>query len=510
MLLVIWAFSPLGAQAILRLLDTRLESVIHPVSVIYFDDQRATYKNSVEYLEGTASDDGINRNIFGNLAILYNILVTAPKSVKIDSMDPWGNLRIPFMDPAVPEGWANTSTDPLDIRHSSLAGVPVDYGNVENSSFSLESTYIQLDCRNVTRFPAIGPNGPLRTSRSNMTSPSTANRIYPNGSWYGYDYSRGTGRASSAQWCIAVDRFIDSFWSNSTERLKVPAEMANETGIEVASTNLLLKLGLRQDDWIKRTFDEEEYTCQVAQKYVESKVSCLRPNGQRLCKVVAQRPSQQNYASEFITRLSSPRVFNFISRELPLTTGKATDGVLDPSIYYLKDPTFEDVSTGAEVHLGDLDPHQVGIRLSQLINTYISLSQLSGLITNGSSNGNAIEPNITIPGESSELSDVFTISTLWLGLCLLSSLILLSGGVMSVVFTHLADGPEVLGSVSTVVRNSRYIDLPSSMSWMDGSDITYQIKEMRIKYGFTREVSGEEPVVAVGHEYQTANIKDTA
>ncbi|KAJ0267581.1 hypothetical protein COL940_014238 [Colletotrichum noveboracense] len=92
--------------------------------------------------------------------------------------------------------------------------------------------------------------------------------------------------------------------------------MANETGIEVASTNLLLKLGLRQDDWIKRTFDEEEYTCQVAQKYVESK---------------GVAPDDR----------------------------KATDGVLDPSIYYLKDPKFEDVLTRAEVHLGDLDPHQV-------------------------------------------------------------------------------------------------------------------------------------------------------
>ena len=37
LLVLVWAFSPLGGQSLLRMLDLRLNTVVHPSAITYFD-----------------------------------------------------------------------------------------------------------------------------------------------------------------------------------------------------------------------------------------------------------------------------------------------------------------------------------------------------------------------------------------------------------------------------------------------------------------------------------------
>ncbi|KAF4941427.1 hypothetical protein CGCF245_v001568 [Colletotrichum fructicola] len=519
-LFLVWACSPLGAQAFLRMMDTSLVPDPSPVDIAYFDTQ-APLADGVSSGQGSSVVDSLNRPKLASLATLYTILVGTPKANKIDAMDLWGNVRIPYLSADADSTWRSISNNPEEVEYSSLAGVPVHYAGTGNATFSLESSYIRLVCPNATKFPAsdIAKGTANRTAKANVTTDYMTEE-YPNGTWRGYDYQRGSGGYISTQWGIAIDRFVDLYWITHGKEGQgwdwMPAYadngslavFSNETGIDAGPTKFLLRMALAQPQITKKNRDNLEISCDITQKYVESRVSCSYPAGQRSCRVSEQRLSQKIHAPEQITQLSFPRSFDFFAGEMPVATGRDMTGFIDPTLYYLKDPTYENISSGTAVLMDELDTSKVGARFGQLLNTYLTLSQVSSTIANTSAEADAVfRPNITFIGESSTLLETYVISKLWISLCLLSAVVLLAGGILSVVFIHLTHGPEILGYVSTTIRNSKYIDLPSSTTWLDGSELTNELKKLRIRYGFIRDES-RQPIMAVGHEEETARIKD--
>lgn len=75
-------------------------------------------------------------------------------------------------------------------------------------------------------------------------------------------------------------------------------------------------------------------------------------------------------------------------------------GFIDPTLYYLKDPTYENISSGTAVLMDELDTSKVGARFGQLLNTYLTLSQVSSTIANTSAEADAVfQPNVTFTGE---------------------------------------------------------------------------------------------------------------
>ncbi|CAI0644866.1 unnamed protein product [Colletotrichum noveboracense] len=519
-LFLVWACSPLGVQAFLRMMDTSLVPDPSPVDIAYFDTQ-APLADGVSSGQGSSVVDSLNRPKLASLATLYTILVGTPKANKIDAMDLWGNVRIPYLSEDADSTWRSISSNPEEVEYSSLAGVPVHYAGTGNATFSLESSYIRLVCPNATKFPAsdIAKGTANRTAKANVTTDYMTEE-YPNGTWRGYDYQRGSGGYISTQWGIAIDRFVDLYWITHGKEGQgwdwMPAYadngslamFSNETGITAGPTKFLLRMALAQPQITKKNRDNLEISCDITQKYVESRVSCSYLAGQRSCRVIEQRLSQKTHAPEQITQLSFPRSFDFFAGEMPVATGRDMTGFIDPTLYYLKDPTYENISSGTAVLMDELDTSKVGARFGQLLSTYLTLSQVSSTIANTSTEADAVfQPNITFIGESSTLLETYVISKLWISLCLLSAVVLLAGGILSVVFIHLTHGPEILGYVSTTIRNSKYIDLPSSTTWLDGSELTDELKKLRIRYGFIRDES-RQPIMAVGHEEETAWIKD--
>ncbi|KAF6824630.1 hypothetical protein CMUS01_10157 [Colletotrichum musicola] len=472
-LLCVWVFSPLGAQAILRMLDSTPSINPNPAVISYFDT-RAPVPSWLALTQGSDTADGPIRPTVATIATLYTCLVGTPKANKVDTMDLWGNVRISFLAPVADDAWRDVSNISAD-GYSSLTGVPIHYLGNGNATFSLESSHAYLTCPNATKFPA---NGSLRAalgniSEANVTSfpPGETTR---NGTWRGATYNRVGSR--STQWGFAVDRFIDTSWrskgAGNNDRVYWtdevddfwtggPSLFSNEEGIDAVPTRLLLRMLLRQPSRAMKTLDSIEIFCDITQQYVESRVECSQ-----------------------------------------------TGDFIDPSLYYLKDPTFENVSAGSEVFLDELDISKVEIRFGQLLNTYIALSQLYEAIASTRDEAKAVfEPNITFTGEASTLVETFVVSRLWIILSLLAAVVLLTGGILSVVITHLTYGPEILGYVSTTIRNSKFIDLPSTTTWLDGTELTNEMKTTRIRYGFIRDAVGE-PVVAVGHEEGTERIKN--
>ncbi|KAF5524290.1 hypothetical protein CGCA056_v005299 [Colletotrichum aenigma] len=531
-LIFIWAFSPLGGQSILRMLSSRFIPEFSTTDLTYFDTGANNQLNTLP-VASTASIVAIaNAGVLGYLATVYASFVAQPDSIQVDTMDHWGNVKIPFLDQNAPNNWTEISHNSQQIQYSSLAGIPLQYSTVGNVTFAVESSYVHLDCNNITKFPISFPQDYM----TNITSGFWANsHTYsdnilkaPNGTWRGVK-NHVNNTQNLTTWAIALDRFVDPFWADQevqnarlAEKLNTTDVQAdvrdglrlfmNETGIEAGEANLLLQIIIPSIKPTRTPETKLEAVCGVTQRYVESRVNCtyVPTSGRHTCAVVAQRPSQQPHAPEAISILSLPHLFYYISKEFPLAaTGRPLGGFPDFSIQYLKDPTFKELSSSPDVSLDDLPDDKIGIRLNQLLNTYLMLSQQELQITSSTLGQTAsFEPNITISSEVSNLVEVFQVSALWVGFCLVSCLILLACGILSVVFTHLAHGPEVLGYVSTLVRDSKFMDLLMNTSWMDGTELTKELRSQRIRYGYTHHTMGGEPLMGVGYQADTEQIKD--
>ncbi|KAF6795448.1 hypothetical protein CSOJ01_13419 [Colletotrichum sojae] len=520
-LLCLWAFSPLGAQAILRMLGSTLSADTKPTIITYFDT-RAPPAGLIVLLHGVEGFAYRIKPTLATMATLYTSLVSTPKANKVGTMNLWGNVRIRFLVAGAKNLWRDVSSSSSD-DYSSLTGVPIHYLGNGNATFSLESSHAYLTCPNATKLPAL-PS--LRETVGNVSEAKVTEEFLgektPNGTWRGAAYGEGTNTRST-QWGFAVDRFVDTLWY--LERVEdykrvvywsheeddywtgFPTLFSNARGIDAAPTRLLLRMLLQQRDPNLKNLDKLEIFCDITQQYVESFIECSYLRGQRTCKVIRQRPSQKTHVSEHIALLSFPWTHKFFSDELPLVTGRRMRGFIDPSLYYLKDPTFENISSGTWVLLGDVDTEKVGKRFGQLLNTYIALSQLDDSIATVNEAAMAFDPNITLTGEVSTLVETFVVSRLWIIVSVIAAVVLLAGGILSVVITHLTYGPEILGYVSTTIRNSKFIDLPSTTTWLDGTELTNEMNTTRIRYGFIRDAVAE-PVVAVGHEEGTERIKN--
>jgi hypothetical protein len=92
-LLSLWAISPLGGQAALRILETEAVKEITPTNVIYFNTD--TPSNLVSEIQ--TSVDTTFQWYYSNIGALYISTLFTPLSIKNSTMDLWGNAKIPIL-----------------------------------------------------------------------------------------------------------------------------------------------------------------------------------------------------------------------------------------------------------------------------------------------------------------------------------------------------------------------------------------------------------------------------
>ncbi|KAL0940025.1 uncharacterized protein CTRU02_206635 [Colletotrichum truncatum] len=530
LLLILWAFSPLGTQSLLRMTALRLEPDINPAGIAYFDSNSASYLTTWSRSRDDMTSKLQMTATFRSLGSLYTTLVMTSETVKQDTMDLWGHIKIPYMKQTLEEEWEDVPQDASAVDYSSLAGIPIK--NIYrgfNITFPLESSYLQLKCSNISNVlePAgnvinaeLVNNETLSRAVTSFKSGSNQSYVYeqPNGTWYGDRPTRNGSILTT--WSLALDRFVDPLWmgsngtgsskffetlnDNRSRYLNRPILFQNETGIEAGPTTLLFQAvsssSKSSADALLRAY------CSVTQKYVESRVNCSSTAGssRQNCSVTAQRPSRKPHAPENISQLSFPPVFNLVSQELPLTVGGSVSYQSEVSLYYLKDPTLKALGWNEEAFLTNITAEEIESRLGQLLNTYLLLGQLYLNIT-GDAENTILYNNITVPAVSSRLTLVFGVSQGWAALCLASSIVLLGAGILGVVYKHWAQGPEILGYASTVIRDSRYMNLQET-GQLDAAEISRNMMKQRIRYGVVQQRDGGEPLVGVGRQEDTLRM----
>ncbi|KAG9251024.1 uncharacterized protein F5Z01DRAFT_628340 [Emericellopsis atlantica] len=531
-LLLLWVFSPLGAQSILRMLLPQLSSRVQDSGVQYFDTRaKSLLSDYTASSAGSAISSQVAIDLFGTI---YTSLLLAPSVVKNDTMDLWGNVKIPLLpasSSSASSSWRELKQGDIP-RYSAMVGIPLLNVSEGNTSFTLESSYISLDCED------------LRTHTENETLEEVNSTVIqmwvyypyntiPNGTFQGYPTSRNiSGKLESAPWSLSVDRFVDSGWANGSwirrdtvpedeewaymERVQdSPAFMfEHDEDVDFGPVRLYFQAALSNQALLHE--DAVFSYCDIEQRYVESRVICERPpsNNRPSCRVNAQRDSQKAHPPSTITPLSFPQILQAFSKNMPLATGPNAGDIsnADITLQYMADPALRNLTLpgpGDAVRLQDTQRADFSQRFTEVLNSYLHVTQMfTNALGNEDPDGRRLSSNVTAPAKVETLVLEYHVRKEWAALCILACCVLLAAGVAGVVYAHVSVGPEILGFASTVVRDSKLVDMPVGAGARDGLELTVEMKQRRIRYGLTRRDGDLEPLLGVGEEDGTVRIGD--
>ncbi|CAH0016595.1 unnamed protein product [Clonostachys rhizophaga] len=530
-ILILWAMSPVGSQAILRLVEPRIAKSTTAGKVVYFDHLwNAVEGRLVMIGEGYETWDATTNGTIDMMNTLYGAMVLVPSSTKNSGMDLWGNVKIPRLSPDSTDEWQNITTV-SPVVYSSLLGIPVSNISAGNTTFNVESSYIDLECdqvevweRNPTGFmptpPSTTSQGYLNFTYLDSLSYANAGRVpqIGNGSFQGYDVKRGAN-VRQTSWSIGLDRFVDPDWSRRNYRADTPVHFENETDIDVGPTRLMFQAYMRAALGPTPVEHAGSY-CNVKQRYLESRISCEKtdPSARQNCTAVSQRWSHRYRINENLSILNWPYSFRFLTAYWPLSTGpkaSAATGTLsdqDILLQFLFDPTMENVrdtvdSRSPSLALQNISATDFSIRLSQAMNTYIQLRSMNFMSLNLQNADGGIKccvQTATSNGEVVRENIVFGISRVWSAFSMIACIILLAGGITSSVFAHLAVGPEILGYATSLMRKTT-LELPREKEGLEGTELAFELRNSRVRYGFS---TLEGAVMVVGAQDNVARIKD--
>ncbi|KAI9739348.1 MAG: hypothetical protein M1834_007561 [Cirrosporium novae-zelandiae] len=512
LVILLWCLSPLGAQSLLHVFSTTQIPIPSTANISYINSRAAV----------AAENPPLFGNWFSSFGALFSASLLAPMSVKQGPADIWGNVKIPFYSnlssSGEKQGWRNVSQS-NSIQYSSLFGIPLSGIPEGNSSFTLESTYLELNCTKINSLPlggpfTIRPEGPYVSYR-NVT----------------YDYP----------WAIGYKG------SYLPEKYKyLPSNISN-SAFDAGSLLYLDMTGYNNDTYVY---------CTPSQAYVESRINCTKATGSKNCSVIEQRLSTLPHLPTNLTRLSITGVIQEIGALLPNAT--AQFGFIDimQNYIYCQDPTFIQSKMISYVDKKEsrflrLPLQDFGPRLAQILNAFLysimygAIQYLTGAefkfqdpqeffslgtnvsgmirtrIVNGSSiainstknpeeidsmisNGTAI---ITMIGDVTNLRTVYVCSRHWVMALIISSSAMLATAIIGVVFNRKLTMPECLGYVSSLARESPYAPNLSGDPNLDGMQRARAMKNLKLRFGEVSNLADGTGWLAIGEVENVAHAK---
>jgi hypothetical protein len=487
-LLALWAMSPVGSQAVLRLVSPKLANGTSQITMPYFNaDKESVFASSV--INSAPSSAQIQSST--TITSMFVAAILSPSDIKTGTTDLWGNVKIPYsssLEPAAAGGWASPNDS---VVYSSLTGVPFAAVQVGSTEFTMESSYMELSCGNMGEMSTFNDLQPFDYDVDNVTYSSS------NGTYHGSNTSNTTfsSNTSTATWSLGMETFISpdfnkSLSLNSSSKscqpgdhsyIASPCYLRSLTDSQ-PGTLLFQSLDLPFDPnsgppTIRATY------CQVQQIYVESNITCVQSSSTRDCRVVAQRNSERSHAPSSITPLSFPEIFDAISLGLPRSFGATESGSKsDPSVFYLTNTSTQFiVNADGPASFANVPDDIFGQRLGQLLNTYYTLSQTNTLITERSPT--VLPDNITTTGTITTSEEIYSVSWAWFAFLFIATMLMLLAAIASLIFDRLTLNPEILGYTSSIVRDSKYVSLPTQGGPLDGLELTKKNRNFLLKMG---------------------------
>lgn len=248
------------------MLRTRLENDGRAAKLVYFDTNAQSHPCPIDYEAQIHYADNVTHEasvpVLGRvpfvsyIQMLFATVLLSSGQTESSSMDIWRKVKIPFLHPSAGSDWRRVSSagEVGSTHYTAFVGILVKTSFSANITFSLESSYTQLEALNVTRQPDYGNSYLYYDPLFTMGETSMDLDSMKNDTWYGFDLRPDSIIGS---WSIAASNFVDKYWRNSTLMEKrfgwidIPFDFGtiaaqrllmfkNETGIEVRPAKLLL------------------------------------------------------------------------------------------------------------------------------------------------------------------------------------------------------------------------------------------------------------------------------
>ncbi|KAH0537230.1 hypothetical protein FGG08_005972 [Glutinoglossum americanum] len=435
-IVLLWSLSPVGGQASLRLMTTANRSSTASIPLRYLDSSdAATMVTSFE-----SGDSAVRAKQM--IDALYVASILAPDSVQSSRMDIWGNLKIPSLESLNSSsldgnGWVSIPKG--RVLYSSLIGLPVvGLLSEGKSSFAIESSYMFLDC------PDVSKSDKLIEFQNDCPASNSSCYIGTNTTY---------GRFSSFQ-------FGSNTASSGNTSITTPREIVFAIGEGQGGVFTIAK-------------------CTLTMSYVESRVGCDGKN----CAVVEMRKSRMNHTSPAFTPLYIPPIFsNFVAGFSYVDGPNPGTGGTTMTEDFISNTS---IGGGGGMSLYSIPRDLFTSRLNLAFNTYW-LPSLGFTPTAFAGN---LPTNFNLSNFFDALNTTATITTsqeryvcdrAWLSILLISASILFVTGLVGYILDYMSKSPDILGYMSTLTRDSPYMDLPSGGTALDGDERARLLKDVQL------------------------------
>jgi hypothetical protein len=474
-LLILWALSPLGGQASLRVVF--LHGVVSNETVpVSYLDSFSHPTSSLKYWVLTK--------------VAFNSALLAPPSSKMGHRDLFGNVKVPLLEDfesqsrqADAEGWYSIKTDET-LKYSSLIGLATAGMPQEDRKFlNIETSYLSLDCL-LTRQDKLDPN--LHYD------------------WHGDSWE--------------LDKPLGTCYSGGSSQisLSLARDLKYNTNISDPSTApRTIYFGHRASGHGQSTLAK----CSTTTTYVEMSYTC---SGKE-CVATAIRRSRLTHmppaitwfdddllqgATSELTSIINMFCWGLINstraEEVVYNTGE------DVLILFLNNPDHPFLDTNIRPVLSDLNNAVFSRRFAQLLNTFKLAhaaplavaggfdpsANVDGFLSNGPGHGVAVNTTATL--EKTKI--VLEYNTTWLAVLIASSLVMLAAGIATVILNLMRRGPEVLDSFASMLRENQYAQEETGPSTEDASEKVRRLRKTRVMLGDVH------PLEMTGHVAVTTRI----
>ncbi|CAH0042951.1 unnamed protein product [Clonostachys rhizophaga] len=445
-MILVWALSPLGGQAALRLL-----SIVPRKETI---DATIRYLPIAAARESAMLGASTMTSTWPIFASLFMTGLTTSKLQQNETMDLFGNVRVPVVASGAEENVWSTIDRGQQVSYSSMLGIPVvGVPASGNTSFNMVSRYFGIDCTqssvlvNATVF------------KNNSDGVGAGYSVYSKGANFVVQPTRPTGTL------LVTDNSID---------------------FNVTAMN--------SDDSSDCSF----LKCSLKGQYVESSVSCINRACQveSLRKVAADQDSFVPYSA-----VSNALVF------LPLiTVGSISHGSrMSSSLVekWLEKPYTNVYGEGTYsfANLSALPLPTLSRNLEVLFNTYWQSTygqeyvygnltadmSLYNNITNAVPNFAPTDFNTTETTITHQVGEEYKCNMTFAALLILISCILFFAAVSSISLMFNTLAPDILGYVSSFTRDNPYIRATEQQaSHWDGLERSRAMRNVKVTLGDVR------------------------
>jgi hypothetical protein len=418
-LLAIWMLSPFGGQACLRQMSTADNVTTHDFPFVHFAPA-----GDLSYL-GMASTDSQYAIVDGT----FISALLASAAIKASPRDPWGNVKIPKIEDyesttvSDEDGWFDHDLNRTTNVYASLVGVSLAWIPVSidaSLAMSIETLYLSLDC------PIVGrPRGDF----------SVANASYG-----------GTGS--------------EVFLPHADSAL----ELLNFTPLDWGMT--------------------EVSQCSLTTTYIEARVQCSSASA---CGVSRLRRSKLNHPAPDYTLLEKWRnKETFFVHFTGLMHGHVSQATPVQNYLIIPDNPVPYV-VESENHIPTNDVFAT--RLGQLMNGYWPCLQgytaiAAGVPIGTDTSYQEVYVTSASNGTYSTGEAVIQAHYAWVVTLAVASMAMIIASLVSPLARYFQKSPDLMLNISSLAtRDSPFVALPPSGSFLGASDRARLVKDIRVRFG---------------------------